>query len=393
MKCPGCYKEVDLDYCRSCRKKLFDGKNVSSILPFATPKDENLKEFQSKTKKLSISGVQLKYSLRLENNKLVLTDHDGQFILKPIPPTIEIEKSDQAPENEHLTMQIASQIFGIETAENAVIYFQDGTPAYLTRRFDVKDDGSKYQQEDMAQLSGRTKQTAGDNFKYEGTYQEVGNLISRYVAAALPSLERFFKVVLFNYIFSNGDAHLKNFSLIQTDMGDYMLSKAYDMMSTVIHTPGEGQTALDLYDGYTENELYAKYGIYGQHHFRELAKLIGISTRRSERIINQLLSSRKRVLEMVNGSFLSDAAKELYKDNYLQRLKYLGLTLQLILEVFNPNGKILPEDITVELISHRNVRFKGTLLEALPDNRYQFKNLEGELEIVQGDEFYEVTLI
>lgn len=74
-------------------------------------------------------------------------------------------------------------------------------------------------------------------------------------------------------------------------------------------------------------------------------------------------------------------------------LKYLGLTLQLILEVVNPNSKILLKDKTVELISHRAVRLKGALLEALPENRYQFKNLEGELQIVHGDEFYEIILI
>ena len=34
------------------------------------------------------------------------------------------------PANEHLTMQIARQVYGIETAENALIFFNDGTPAY-----------------------------------------------------------------------------------------------------------------------------------------------------------------------------------------------------------------------------------------------------------------------
>ena len=32
--------------------------------------------------------------------------------------------------NEHLTMQIAQQVFGIETAESALVFFVDGTPAY-----------------------------------------------------------------------------------------------------------------------------------------------------------------------------------------------------------------------------------------------------------------------
>jgi len=54
---------------------------------------------------------------------------------------------------------------------------------------------------------------------------------------------------LFNYLLSNGDVHLRNFSLIQTSMGDYSLSPAYDLMSTDLHMPNESDTALDLYTG------------------------------------------------------------------------------------------------------------------------------------------------
>lgn len=39
----------------------------------------------------------------------------------------------------------------------------------------------------------------------------MGELIQRYVPAWKIEMERFFRLVLFNYLFSNGDAHLKNF--------------------------------------------------------------------------------------------------------------------------------------------------------------------------------------
>lgn len=47
------------------------------------------------------------------------------------------------PANEHLTMQIARQVYGLETAENALIFLRDGKPAYLTKRLGVREDGSK----------------------------------------------------------------------------------------------------------------------------------------------------------------------------------------------------------------------------------------------------------
>src|SRR5215510_12392245 len=132
--CPSCYNNESEGYCLKCRKLLFDGAKVSPILRFDSPKAGNLPDYQEKTRRLSISGVQLKYSLILEGNQLKLAESGGQYILKPIPPSTLIAEAAQAPENEHMTMQIASQIFNIHTASNALIYFKDGAPAYLTRR-------------------------------------------------------------------------------------------------------------------------------------------------------------------------------------------------------------------------------------------------------------------
>lgn len=306
------------------------------MLPFDTPKANNLEMFQEKTKRLSISGVQLKYSLKLEGKELELTEIDGRYILKPIPPSTHLIDREQAPENEHLTMQIAARLFSISTAANGLIYFKDGAPAYLTRRFDVRAAGSKYQQEDMAQLSGRSQNTHGEHFKYDGTYEEIGRLIEKYVAAYQPALEQFFRLVVFNYLFSNGDAHLKNFSLIQTDMGDYTLSPAYDLMCTVLHTPLESDTALELYKDSMDSPFYNIFGHYGQADFRTLADKVGIIPLRRDRILTQLLSATEQVLRMVQESALSDETKRKYTDAYLDKVNRMGMTKDMIARAMNP---------------------------------------------------------
>jgi serine/threonine-protein kinase HipA len=336
MQCYGCYKPNIEGYCPACRKQLFDGKRVHPVLPFDTPKADNLEMFQEKTKRLSISGVQLKYSLKLEGKELELTETGGRYILKPIPLSTQLIAREQAPENEHLTMQIAARLFGISTASNGLIYFRDGAPAYLTRRFDVRSVGDKYQQEDMAQLSGRSRNTHGEHFKYDGTYEEIGRLIEKYVAAYQPALEQFFKLVVFNYLFSNGDAHLKNFSLIQTDMGDYTLSPAYDLMCTVLHTPLESDTALDLYKDSMDSPFYNIFGYYGQADFRTLADKIGIIPLRRDRILTQMLSATEQVLKMVQHSALSEATKRKYTDAYLDKVIRMGMTKEMIARTMNP---------------------------------------------------------
>lgn len=323
MKCKGCYKEVKSGYCLNCRKRLFDGAKVPDVLSFDAPRPENLSSYQQHTKRFSISGVQLKYSLKLEGKNLVLTDKGGEYILKPVPPSNLLIAGKDVPENEHLTMQMAAQICKINTAENALIYFKDGIPAYITRRFDVKPDGTKFQQEDFAQLTNRTKEVSGENFKYDGSYEEIGNLIKNFVAASVPALERYFQVIVFNYLVSNGDAHLKNFSLYRNDSVEYTLTPAYDIMSTVIHTPQESDTALDLYTGDIDSEYYSTYGHYGRANFMELANRLGIQEPRANRIIDQMTSKRELFASMISNSFLSDETKINYAKNLADKITRL----------------------------------------------------------------------
>ena len=324
MKCLGCYKKIEKnEYCLSCRKKLFDGKRVPTVLDFDKPKADNMTMYNEHSKRMSISGVQLKYSLRLNGNKLELCETNGQYIIKPIPTADHLEMMEDAPENEHLTMQIASQIFNIKTAHNALIYFKDGTPAYITKRFDVKGDGNKYIQEDFAQITNRTKETHGESYKYEGSYLEIGELIKIFVPASMIAIENFFKLVLFNYVFSNGDAHLKNFSLVRNEFAEMELSPSYDLMSTIIHTPGERDTALDLYDKDHESAYYATYGHYGRMEFIEFAKRLGIVEVRYMRIINEFLEKEKEVDDFIQNSFLSNKALASFSINFKSRIQRL----------------------------------------------------------------------
>jgi len=322
MKCLGCYKKIEKnEYCLSCRKKLFDGKRVSTVLEFDKPKADNISMYNELSKRMSISGVQLKYSLKLVGSKLELCENNGQYIIKPIPTADHLEMMEDAPENEHLTMQIASQIFNIKTAHNALIYFKDGTPAYITKRFDVKGDETKYIQEDFAQITNRTKETHGESYKYEGSYFEIGEIIKKYVPASMIALENFFKIVLFNYVFSNGDVHLKNFSLIRNDLGELELSPSYDLMSTIIHTPGERDTALDLYDKDHESVFYSTYGHYGRTEFIDLAKKLGIIEVRYMRIVDDFNGKEQKIISFIQKALLSKEAQQLYIKNLQYRLK------------------------------------------------------------------------
>lgn len=330
--CPGTLAEGFTTYSPRCLRKLFNGKKVSHILPYSPPQqsEEVAENFMENRKRISISGVQEKLSLLLEKNHLRLTraGEQGTYILKPIPA--DIRKPDQVPANEHLTMQLARQVYGINTAENAMIFFSNGQPAYITKRFDVKDDGSlpsgKWGTEDFASLAGKTKDNAGVNFKYALSYEEMGLLIQKYVAAWRVEVEKFFSLVVFNYLFSNGDAHLKNFSLLESTNGDYLLSPAYDLINTKLHVD-DTDFALEkgLFADEFQSEQYKKSGHPSKADFIELARRIGIMESRIEKLLNPFLEKNPSVEALVNRSYLNEANKRGYilmyntKRNYLEQ--------------------------------------------------------------------------
>ena len=317
--CPGLLTEGYHTYSPAFLRRMFDGKKVSHILRYDSPQhsEEDAAQFIENRKRISISGVQEKLALALHKNELRLTEEgeQGTYILKPIPR--DLKKVNQVPANEHITMQIASQVYGIYAAENGMIFFKDGQPAYITRRFDVKNDDSKWGKEDFATLAGKTKATAGVNFKYEYSYEEAAALIRKFVPAWRVEIEKFFTLVLFNYAFSNGDAHLKNFALLETESSDYFLSPAYDLINTRIHVDdtdfalGKGLFVDDFQSG-----AFKKTHHRNKEDFLEFGRRIGIDEKRAERLIAPFLIKQDKVEQLVQRSFLNDAIRRAYLPDY-----------------------------------------------------------------------------
>lgn len=315
--CPGTLSEGFNTYSRSALKRVFQGKKVHHILPYDSPafNPETNELFEENQKRISISGVQEKFSVLLDKNKLRLINADecGTYILKPIPSNGG-KDADQMPANEHLTMQIARQVFGIETAENALIFFNDGTPAYITKRFDVKEDGSKLAQDDFASLMQRTPQTHGEHYKYLGNYLDLFKIIRKHLPASRLEALKLLKILLFNYLFSNGDAHVKNFSILETAMGDYKLSPAYDLLNSRIHI-ADKDFALD--DGLLPRNL-TEGKINSQ--FAKLAENMEISEKIFYDIMTFMVSKSDLVEKLISASFLKNSTKRNYLQSYQGRL-------------------------------------------------------------------------
>lgn len=320
--CPGTLAPGFNGYSKTCLKRMFDGKRTSHVTDFSY--EASSPEFIRAINRISISGVQEKLSAVYENGKIVLVNEGehGRYIIKPIPGDRTLKYRQFIPANEHLTMQIARQVFGINTAECAMIFFADGEPAYITRRFDYTEDGGKLTQEDFACLAKKTAETHGKDYKYTGSYVDAANLIREFVPAWIPEMTRFFTLVIFNYIFANGDAHLKNFSILETDAGDHILSPAYDLMNTSLHI-SDSDFALE--DGLIPKELYSdvydKKGHPCQDDFRTFGKQIGVHPKKVDQVVDIFLNSQEQVEDLIARSFLDERMQRMYLRSYNERMQ------------------------------------------------------------------------
>lgn len=308
-QCNGCLKDNINGFCSSCETILFDRSKVSPQLSFNW--EDISKRIDGQPMGFSISGVQRKGFIGKPRGKELVpkmnVDEKSQYIIKPM--LSRFNHPNQSPANEHVTMQAAKQLFGIKTAECAFMNFTNGAPAYITKRFDYNKKGEKLNQEDFASVL-----KAAD--KYESkTYQHVGEWLS-----PLNKVD-FLRILIFNFITGNGDVHLKNISLLETADGDMMLSPSYDLMNTKIHLT-DNLLALNLFEELEQTSLpLGEVYTYTSKDFIEFGKRIKIKDAIVLKTIDKFNSKESELLAMIDKSFLSDAAKDLYKTNVIENYK------------------------------------------------------------------------
>lgn len=321
--CPSTLMEGYETYSPVALRNLFAGKKVSHILPYDSPEknEEDNQRFIENIEHISISGVQDKEVCVIEKGKIRLSQKGEQstHILKPIPLS-RLRRIKEIPANENLTMQIASQVYKIETAANGLCFFQTGESAYITKRFDVGVGGVKLRKEDFSSLAGLMPANGGSNYKYEYSYEELAELIQHYIPAWRIEIEKFFKIVLFNFLFSNGDAHLKNFSVIETSRGDFRLAPAYDLLNTHLHVD-DSDFALSrgLFREGDKSEFLKFDGKANGRSFEEFGKRIGVSEKRVAEILTQFTTQYPLTEQLIEASFLLPDTKKIYLAEYRRR--------------------------------------------------------------------------
>ncbi len=312
-KCLYCYQELEeglVDFHSACAHRFFGSETVP-LLPYTRDNMSELARQVIRTS-ASVTGVQAKMSLDLDRGgknepaKFTIVGLWGKYIFKP-----QSGRYPCLPELEDLTMKMARAAH-IRTAHHTLIRLSDGELGYLTLRMDRGKKGEKISMLDMCQLTNRLTE-----HKYYGTYQQLADTVKKYSSAPMLDVQRFWEVVLFSWMTGNSDMHCKNFSLVDTGNGEYVLSPAYDLLAVLLADPEDTEEmAMSFSVG------GGKSGFNRGTFFLAFTQS-GIPSPVANRMIDRMKSYLPVWEELIDKSFLPDKMKVAYcrlLEDRIQRL-------------------------------------------------------------------------
>lgn len=223
-----------------------------------------------------LPGVQDKASAAMIN---VPAARAGQsLILKLDPP-----EYPGLVRNEHV-MLAAAGIHGLQAASAELLTDADGACALAVVRFDRPGD-HRLAVEDGCQVQGRVpgeKYTVG----YPSTFRALGA-----VCDARPlALRTLLAQLTFAILTGNGDAHAKNFSVLQAPDGEWQVSPAYDVPSSYPY----GDTTLAM-------SVNSRRSDVGGSDLLALAKDVGLPARAALRVLREAAERVEGWLPLLEG--------------------------------------------------------------------------------------------
>ncbi len=184
-----------------------------------------------------ISGMQPKVLVREVALPEKVTHKGATHIVKSFDP----REYPELAANEFICMRGAAAA-GIKTAR---VRMSQNRQFLIVDRFDLTQEGRYLGIEDFCVLNARRA-----HGRYDGSYENIAKRMTDYVTAnkLTEAREQFALMVAYACAIENGDAHLKNFSLLYAQPeGEITLAPAYDVISTSLYMPRD-KLALTLND-------------------------------------------------------------------------------------------------------------------------------------------------
>jgi serine/threonine-protein kinase HipA len=222
--------------------------------------------------RVALPGVQDKLSGRMLALPVIWAG--APCILKLDPPEFPHLVDNEA------TLYRAAQRAGLSTAEVVRVEDARGQAGLLVRRFDRVGAGdgrwSRRAQEDGCQVLGRYPAD-----KYRLSSGAVLTGLAQVCGAPKVAARTFIQQLVFAYLSCNGDAHAKNFSILQDGSGEWHPSPAYDLPCSYVY----GDTSMALTIGGRSREDI------GRAQFLALGGALGLPERAVGRVLDQQVAA------------------------------------------------------------------------------------------------------
>ena len=302
-RCLYCYQLLTLnenDLHAACSKKIFDQATVPELNyteeEMKTLGTEMIRDHEALTgvqPKLSVGIIKDRVSAK-SGKRFSIGNQLGGFIIKQPHPQYPF-----LPEVEDLTMHLAS-LAKIKVVPHSLIRLASSNLAYITKRIDRKDK-EKLHMEDMCQLTERITED-----KYHGYYEQVAKTILKYSSNPGLDLVNFFEQVLFCFLTGNADMHLKNFSLIQEPGNGFLLSPAYDMVSTALVNPADDEDLALTLNGKKKKIKRAD--------FEAAFRTLKLDVKQQVNIFQKMERAKDSWWKCIESSFLDEEYKSRYRE-------------------------------------------------------------------------------
>ena len=197
--------------------------------------------------RFSLAGVQLKFSVLLAEEKISLPAHGalGEWLVK-----LDSKRFPKIPENEAAMMRWAREagfdvpefrlLSATDLAGSLGAYAPPDTSVLAVRRYDRTPAGGKVHQEDFAQVVNLAPLHRYDHVSYD----QMARIIEQIMGG--PARDEFIRRLVLMVACGNGDAHLKNWSLLYRDAVRPSLAPLYDQVATVAWPELSRTLALNL---------------------------------------------------------------------------------------------------------------------------------------------------
>ena len=276
-----------------------------------SPDDEGVTEGL----RFSLAGVQLKLSMLREGEKLTVPvrDQAGEWIVKFASPSFP-----HLPENEYSMMEWARAAgfdvpechlhdlgdLGDEAPLVGVLrrIVEPGTRVLAVRRYDRAETG-RVHQEDFAQAVGLPPARKYEQIRFE----DMAVLARQFIDEE--AVDELVRRLVLTVAMGNGDAHLKNWSLIYPDRVRAAWSPLYDQVATVAWREPARALALKLAG-------VKDFGQVDRETFHRFASRAAIDRSRVDQVIDETIERTRSAWREPATSSLVPAHEQAIRDHW-----------------------------------------------------------------------------